>query len=119
MSEFVRRSRKNETNTPDFGLEKLEKPEGEQLLEFFEPKVEDNRPEKIADTLPRLPWQLERLLNAASSDLLPKDTTTLGDGLVTDLNRYTLAWGCTYLVGDRDEALRRLWQAHRAWRGVN
>jgi hypothetical protein len=68
-----------------------------------------------ADTLPRLPWQLERLVRAASSDLLPEGSTMLASGLVTDLNRYTLAWAASYLTGDRDEALSRLWQARRVW----
>lgn len=71
------------------------------------------------DAVPRLPWQLERLLAAASNGSLPAGTVTLEAGLVTDLNGYTLAWGAAYLVGDQAEALRRLWQAHRVWRGVN
>lgn len=78
-------------------------------------------PEEVRNktgTLPRLPWQLEALLRAASSDLLPKETVTLPAGLVPDLNRYTLAWGCSYLTGDRNEALRRLWQAHGVWQGA-
>ena len=69
--------------------------------------------------VPRLPWQLERLVRAASSDQLPGGSTLLKAGLVTDLNRYTLAWGCSYLTGDRDEALSRLWAVYRAWQGVN
>ena len=71
------------------------------------------------DSVPRLPLQLERLLAAASSSRLPTGTVTLEAGLVTDLNSYTLAWGAVYLVGDQAEALRRLWQAHRVWQGVN
>ncbi len=66
------------------------------------------------DTLPRLPWQLDRLVSAASSDNL--DAAMPG---VHDLNRYTLGWAAAYLVGDRDEALARLWAAHRAWQGLN
>jgi len=69
--------------------------------------------------VPRLPWQLERLLAAASGGALPAGTVTLEAGLVTDLNGYALAWGAAYLIGDQAEALRRLWQAHRAWQGVN
>jgi hypothetical protein len=68
-----------------------------------------------AATLPCLPWQLERLVRAASSDLLPEGSTMLKPGLVTDLNRYTLSWAAAYLTGDRDEALSRLWQVRRAW----
>lgn len=66
------------------------------------------------DTLPRLPWQLERLLSAAGSD-----TLTVSLPGVPDAPRYTLAWGAAYLTGDRDEALRRLWGVYRAWQGVN
>ncbi len=71
------------------------------------------------DSVPRLPWQLERLLAAASGGRLPGGTVTLEAGLVTDLNSYTLAWAVVYLIGDQTEALRRLWQAHRVWQGVN
>jgi hypothetical protein len=66
------------------------------------------------DTLPRLPWQLERLVSAASSDNL--DAAMPG---VHDLNRYTMAWAAAYLTGDRDEALARLWAVHRAWQELN
>ena len=62
------------------------------------------------DTLPRLPWQLERLLSAASSGVLAADLPG-----VPDVPHYTLSWGCSYLVGDRAEALRRLWRVHAAW----
>jgi hypothetical protein len=74
---------------------------------------------KSPDSLPCLPWQLEALLRAAASDALPKATVTLPAGLVPDLSRYTLAWAASYLTGDRDEALVRLWEAQRAWKGVN
>lgn len=63
-------------------------------------------------SLPRLPWQLETVLRAAGTGVLPKGTVDLPEGLVTDLSTYTLAWGCAYLTGDRDEALRRLWQVY-------
>lgn len=76
--------------------------------------------EKQRDTMPRLPWELEALLRAAGSNVLP-ETVMLSSGLVTDFNRYVLACGCsfTYCIGDREEIVRRLWQAHRAWRGVS
>ncbi len=64
--------------------------------------------------MPRLPWQLERLVRAASSDLLEAEVRG-----VPDVGRYTLAWAASYLTGDRDEALARLWAVHRAWQGVN
>lgn len=40
---------------------------------------------------------------------------TLKSGLVTDPNRYTLAWAAAYITGDRNEAVSRLWQMHRVW----
>lgn len=70
------------------------------------------------DALPRLPRQLERLVSAACADVLP-ETVMLSSGFVNDLNRYVLGWGCSYLIGDRTEAERRLWEAHRVWQGVN
>ena len=73
--------------------------------------VRNNSP----DIVPRLPWQLERLIRAACSDQLPKGTMTLESGLVTDSNRYTLAWAASYLTGDRNEAVSKLWQMHRVW----
>lgn len=82
-------------------------------------KAELLRDLAFPDAVPRLPPQLERLLAAASAGSLPAGTVTLEAGLVTDLSSYTLAWGAAYLIGDQTEALRRLWQAHRAWQGVN
>ena len=68
--------------------------------------------ENTLDTLPRLPWQLERLVSAASCNALELELRG-----VPDPNRYTLAWAAAYLTGDRDEALSRLWQVRRAWQG--
>lgn len=78
-------------------------------------KAELLRDLTAADTVPRLPWQLDRLISAASSDLLPKDPLMLPSGLITDPNRYTLALAASYLTGDRQAALSRLWQVRRAW----
>lgn len=93
--------------------------DAETLATLQANKAELLRDLTAPDSLPRLPWQLERLLGAAASDLLPKDTVALPSGLVPNLNPYVLAWAASYLTGDRDEALRRLWEAHRAWRGTN
>ncbi len=62
------------------------------------------------NSLPGLPFALERLVSAASSNLLAGFTF---DG-VPDINRYVMAWACCYLVGDRDEALNRLRQVQIA-----
>ena len=70
-----------------------------------------------AETLPRLPWQLERLVSAAASNQLPQGTVKLPSGLVPNLNLYTLGWAAAYLAGDRAEALSRLWQARYVWQG--
>ena len=67
------------------------------------------------DTIPRLPWQLERLVNAAASNQLPQSTVKLPSGLVMNLNLYTLGWAAAYLTSDRAEALSRLWQARYVW----
>ena len=70
------------------------------------------------DTIARLPPELERLLRAASSGVLPTLPVQLPGGMVIDLNPYVMAWGCCYLTGDRGEALDRLWAAHKAWRAT-
>lgn len=63
------------------------------------------------DSLPQLPWQLARLIKAASSGLL-EDISING---VPNVDTYTLAWAASYLTGDQDEALNRLWQVYREW----
>lgn len=67
--------------------------------------------------IPRLPWQLERLLAAANCDVLPQGLVRLEGGIVFDFQKHVLTGAATYLIGDREEALKRLWQAHRAWQG--
>ena len=48
------RPRKNEMQTPNFSLEKLERPDNQRLFEFFEPKVEDILPAKMSDAVAEL-----------------------------------------------------------------
>lgn len=74
---------------------------------------------KSAKTIDRLPWELERLISAAENERLPTGTATLESGLVPDLNRYTLAWGCAYLRGSVTDALPRLWLVWRYWQQKN
>ena len=57
-----------------------------------------------------LPWQLVRLINAASSGALAVQSTG-----IPDTNRYVMAWGCSYLAGDKQEALERLWEVYNLW----
>jgi hypothetical protein len=66
----------------------------------------------LPDTVPRLPWQLDGLVNAAASGVL--DAEVPG---VPDVPVYVMGWACAYLTGrgDHAEALRRLWEVYRAW----
>ena len=73
----------------------------------------------VSDSVPRLSWQLERLVSAACADALPKGTANLPSGLVPDLNRYVMGWGCSFLISDRTESERRLWEVYGAWQGTN
>jgi TubC N-terminal docking domain len=78
--------------------------------------IAENKPEIIKvlgqDTmLLRLPWQLERLVNAAINGAL--FTQMRG---IPDVPRYVQSWACTYLVStQKDEALKRLWGVHSQW----
>lgn len=61
-------------------------------------------------SVPRLPWQLERLVSAASSHVLNFTMPHVGN-----VNHHTAAWACAYLTGDRGEAIKRLWEVYAAW----
>ena len=50
-----------------------------------------------------LPWQLEGLVEAASSGLLRFGITG-----IPDTNRYVMSWGCTYLVSDKTGSSKTL-----------
>jgi hypothetical protein len=67
-------------------------------------------------TLECLPWQLESLVRAASSETLPT-SAKLETGIVPDLNRYAQAQACAYLTGNQSDALARLWVVWQVWRG--
>ncbi len=114
MAEFVRKSRKNKVETSDPEVEKLQKPDGGRSLEFLESKAEGKCLEQVPKTLTELPQELKRLVSAASSGVLP-EMVMLAAGLVTNFTLYVLGWNASYSVGDRAEAERRLWEAHRAW----
>jgi hypothetical protein len=70
----------------------------------------------IPGSLERLPSELEALIRAATNNSLPAGMVTLESGLCADLNRFVLAWGCSYLTGGVEDALGQLWTAHKAWR---
>ena len=80
-------------------------------------------PEKHQNTLntpsflERLPNSLELMVRAASNDALPTGPAKLPSGLVMDLNGYVLHWACAYLVGDTQEASRRLLEVYTALHG--
>ena len=65
--------------------------------------------------LERLPWELERLVSAASNGILPSGSFKLESGTVPDLERYVLAWTGAYILGDTVQALSRLWEAQKVW----
>jgi hypothetical protein len=71
-----------------------------------------------AQLLPRLPWELERLVSAASNGSLPTGSQPLETGFVPDLERYVLAWAAAYLAGATEDATARLWDAWRTWQGL-
>lgn len=76
----------------------------------LEPRYQGIKLPPCADTIPRLPFALERLVSAASSDQL---TGFSFDG-VLDINSYVRAWAYAYLVGDQQHALDRLNQVQTA-----
>jgi hypothetical protein len=78
-------------------------------------KLKERRDDVLAVlTVPRLPWQLERLISTASSGVL--NVSMRG---VPDPTRYVMAWACAYLAGDKEEALRRLWGVYSLWQPSN
>jgi hypothetical protein len=78
-------------------------------------QLKERRDEVLAVlTVPRLPWRLERLVNAASSGVFTIHLTG-----VPNTTHYVMAWACAYLAGDKDEALRRLWEVHNIWQAAN
>ena len=64
----------------------------------------------VVPAVPALPQPLKCLLRAASAGSLQCELPG-----VRDVNRHTMAWGCSYLTGNRDEALERLWEVYAAW----
>jgi hypothetical protein len=73
-----------------------------------------SHPEADKAVIPRLPWQLERLVSAAASNLL-SDVPIRG---VVNTNHYVMAWGCAYLAGAHKQALERLWHVHNVWNAL-
>lgn len=68
---------------------------------------------EMVELMPCLPWQLKSLLRAATGGHLTFDLPG-----IPDVQLYTLAWGSSYLTGDRTEALRRLWEVYGEWQKV-
>ena len=85
-------------------------------LEILESLEKGFSPLNKTRTLERLPWELERLVSAASNGVLPSGTFKLESGLTPDLERFVSGWACSYLTGDTAHGLSRLWEAHTAWK---
>jgi hypothetical protein len=79
--------------------------------------LEGQNTSKTVQTLEALPQDLHALVRAASSGVLTKGTAKLETGLVTDLERYVMAYACQILTGDRQHALENLYAALRFWQG--
>jgi hypothetical protein len=63
-------------------------------------------------TLPRLPWQLERLVKAAINDAL-RDVSVRG---VADTKERVKAYALEYFTGgDKAESLKQLWEVYALW----
>jgi hypothetical protein len=63
------------------------------------------------EKLPRLPWQLERLIFAATNRVLEVNLPN-----VSNPQSYVMAWACEYLVSrQKEEALKRLWEVYTLW----
>jgi hypothetical protein len=83
---------------------------------YPEPRDTGTSARNLPGSLERLPFELESLVRAASSDSLPT-SAKLETGIVPDLNRYVQAWACVYLTGNQSDALARLWVVWQVWRG--
>ena len=80
-------------------------------------KPETPSTELTARVLPRLPWELERLVSAAGNATLPDGSIYTPKGIITNLNLYVLAWAAAYLTGATEDARTHLWEAWYAWQG--
>ena len=78
-----------------------------------EPRDTGTTSRNLPGSLERLPFELEALIRAATNENLPK-SVTLETGIIPDLNRYVLTWGCVAHWNARD-ALPRLWAVQRVW----
>jgi hypothetical protein len=88
---------------------------GAKLPQTLLEQLKERRDEVLAVlTVPRLPWQLERLVNAASSGTLILHLTG-----VPSTTHYVMACACAYLTSDKEEALKRLWEVYNLWQTAN
>ena len=117
MKTFVPRYSKNFQGNPNPPTDKTDKTISKggfvsfvsDPLEGFPENTVTQKAKQQEQSL-RLPWQLERLVHAASSGLLRFSITG-----IPDTNRYVMAWACNYLVSDKQEALERLWEVYNLW----
>ena len=119
-----RLQKKNEKPLEPDG-QKGQKPENTPFDPFVQPQEgvlvnfysEANTPSPAARAVPRLSWELERLISAASNGSLPTGMQRLENGIVADFERYVLSWAAAYLTGATNDATTRLWEAWRTWQG--
>jgi hypothetical protein len=77
--------------------------------------LEGQNTSRSVQTFEALPQDLHALVRAASSGVLPQGSVKLETGLVTDFERFVMAYACQILMGDRQHALENLYVALRAW----
>jgi hypothetical protein len=71
----------------------------------------------VPQVLPRLPWELERLVSAAGNSRLPTGTIHAPSGMITNLENYVLSWTAAYVCGATSDASSKLWEAWSCWQG--
>jgi TubC N-terminal docking domain len=93
-----------------------QQPDPELLNLIIENKQDIIKALESKTMVPRLPWQLERLVTAAGSGALHIQFTG-----VPDPSRYVTAWALTYFTSSqRDEAMKHLWEVYGQWQqGTN
>jgi hypothetical protein len=84
---------------------------------FLQLLTKAHAPSTDTRVMPRLPWELERLVSAAGNATLPDGSIYTPKGIITNLNLYVLAWAAAYLTGATEDARTHLWEAWYAWQG--
>ena len=98
MSEFKFTSRKKTSQTPHYPLEKLEKPENEELFKFFKLKV--GHPQKFFSPEGETSQAVKP--PAAAGEEQPQDLTAWAENLITKYGRISLVMDNYAVLGVRD-----------------